>query len=296
MRSAPFVPTPDEERIPDGPVKSSSATLTGSLNLLEPAGRLKALIRYGSCARLLREDECDLVIVLDKEFCKEGKKEKVCLPVESFSIEPLGNMIGAVAAGVDLVEEGRKVCVCDKGGCGRSGAVAAATLAYFHSNLNYGQLKKLLRNKYNLMRECPETREQIEFVKVLWGSFHYFEDKAFKLLARMTFSYSTFLVHVGRVRGLFLPVRALSRRLPYGKEATLKADHEALRNVLGPRTRDFVESYLSVEEKEGRVVRLGELEEGDVEPSALSFAAFEGAISKTLDPREALLLLTKSLA
>jgi len=250
------------------------------------------LLRYGSCARILRDESCDVRIVLDKEFCKEST---ICLPVESFPIEHFGNLVGAITAAIDLAEEGSRVCVCDKGGCGRSATVVASALAYFHSNLNYGQLKKLLRNKYNLMRECPETRPQIETVKIMWGVFHYFGDKAFKLLARMTYSYDTFLVHVGRVKGLFVPVRALSRKLPYGREASLKMNYEALKDIEAPRTRDLVEAYLSVEEKDGKVFKLGELREGDVEPAALAFASFEGAISKTLDPREALVLLTKAL-
>ncbi|NPA84764.1 MAG: hypothetical protein GXO07_02010 [Crenarchaeota archaeon] len=259
------------------------------------------MIVYGSCSNLFHDDRCDSYVVLDRRFCGRG----YCFPVADFSVHPFGNVVAATAATVDLSSRG-SVCVCDSGGCGRSGTVAAAALAYLNRGLSFAQLKKLLRNEHGLFKECPEKVEQREAVKIMWSAFHNFSLDGFRLLARTSYVYlgepgpreeaGSFAVGVTKFakKLKFLPVRVIGKRVPYGKEARIALERRELERVGGEASAAVLEEY---EESagEGRVVRLEDLSPEEVAPHALSFAALEGAAFRTLDPERALVLLTRTL-
>ncbi|UXD22369.1 hypothetical protein IPA_03950 [Ignicoccus pacificus DSM 13166] len=264
------------------------------------------MLKFGSCRRLFHED-CDYYVVLEEEYCK--KEENVfCFPVINFSIEPFGNIVAAVATTLDLSNEGT-VCVCDKGGCGRSGTVAAGALAYAHSELPFSQLKKMLRNEYGLLKECPEKPEQLEAVRMMWAAFHFFGDDGFRLLTRTTYVYTfgkpsrneeagAFVVNVTdpkyAKKAKFLPIRVLGKRIPYGREARVTINSKELRRYMGIRGSIILDELERVR-TEGKVVRLEELTPDEVLGYALSYSILEGMAFKTLNPEEGLVLLTKSL-
>ncbi len=265
------------------------------------------MLKFGSCRRLFHEEGCDFYVVLEEEYC-EKRDNVFCFPVEDFSVEPFGNLVAAVATALDLMQEGT-VCVCDKGGCGRSGTVAASVVAYLNSDMNFAQLKKLLRNEYGLLKECPEKAEQHEAVKLFWAAFHNFSDEGFRLLTRVAYVYTygkpsrteeagAFVVNVTDARfakkAKFLPLRVIGKKVPYGKEARNVLNEKELERLMGERGSRVLEEYRKLA-KEGRVVKLEELEPDEVQPYALSFATLEGMAFRTINPEEALVLLTKSL-
>ncbi len=248
-------------------------------------------LEYGSCKTLFHKD-CDAYVVLEKEFCKEGT---YCFPIENFSIEPFGNFVAAVATALDLLNEGKRVCVCDKGGCGRSGAVAGAALAYLYKDVSFAQFKKFVRVEYRLFRECPERPEQEQAIRLSWGAFHHFSEEGFRLLTRTTFTKGAFVTAVNEgKRGKFLPILLVTRRAPYGSEASIRMNVDELKRVNGDFSYRVLQEYARVP-KEGKVVKLEEVKPEEVCPYALSFAAFEGSVFRVQDPREALRLLTQAL-
>ena len=248
-------------------------------------------IEYGSCKTLFHK-KCDAYVVLEKEFCK---KDTYCFPIEDFSIEPFGNLVAAVATALDLVSEGKRVCVCDKGGCGRSGAVAGATLAYLYKDVPFSQFKKFVRVEYRLFKECPEKPEQEQAIRLSWGAFHHFSEEGFRLLTRTTYTKGAFVTAVNEGRkGKFLPILLVTRKPPHGSEASIRMNVKELERVGGDFSYRVLQEF-SRTPKEGRVVKLEEVKPKEVCPYALSFAAFEGSVFRVQDPREALKLMTQAL-
>ncbi len=248
-------------------------------------------IEYGSCKTLFHKD-CDAYVVLEREFCK---KDTYCFPIEDFSIEPFGNFVAAVAIALDLVSEGEKVCVCDKGGCGRSGTVAGAVLAYLYKDVSFPRFKKFVRVEYRLFKECPEKPEQEQAIRLSWGAFHHFSEEAFRLLTRTTFTKGAFVTAVNEGRkGKFIPILLVTRKPPHGSEANIRMNVDELKKVSGRFSYRVLQEFMKVP-KEGRIVKLEEVKPEEVCPYALSFAAFEGSVFKVQDPREALRLLSQAL-
>ncbi len=254
------------------------------------------MIRRGSCERLIHEN-CDVLISLDSKYCKESD---YCFPVDNFSVIPFGNLVAATATALDLFD--KKVCVCDKGGCGRSGTVEAMVYAFLHRSYNFAALKKYLRSEYGLLRECPEKVEQFEAIKVAWAAFHNFDEQGFRLLTKINYVYlkkptpteeaGAFVIEVAK--GSFLPFLVIGKKVPYGKEVKIKMNEDELEKVGGPLSSIVLEEY-KASWKEGKVKKLSEVELEGVVPYALSFAALESLAFKTLNVEAVLRLLTKAL-
>lgn len=259
-----------------------------------------------SCSRALRDEKCEKVVVLDEDYCGNCKEREgcYCFPVEDFSIHPFTNVVAATAAVVDLSNE--NVCVCDAGGCGRSGTVAASALAYLNRELSFPSLKRMLRNEYGLLKECPEKLEQEEAIKIFWASFHYLGIEGFREMVRTSYVYlgrpdpdevaGAFAVNVSSYiskKSKFIIIRKLTKFNMRGKEVVLKANVNELKKIKGTASKVVLEEFEKVP-KSGYIVELEELSAEEVEPHAMAFATLEGLAFKTIAVEKALVLIAKS--
>ncbi len=196
-------------------------------------------------------------IILEEDFCEEKGEGDFCFPIEDFTASPFGNFVAAVAAA------SLGGCVCDAGGCGRSGMVYGGTIAYLASKLNWDPLKtyKYLESKGVSPRghaPCPELDEQRAAIKLVYFAQEFAKKRgrdAFEFLPYVTIAYvgdeAIIAVRVDGEGGhevTFLPILPIwgARK---EAEADIFMNVNELKRIESPIVERVLENYFPVKGK-----------------------------------------------